>query len=211
MPPRKHEVDPENQGMLLAPSSASIRFGTVIDHAGVYYRPPTRVLSAEQQQAINLLQFEEHALSDLALISRSQGHIEHLTNQANKVNQQSAGSLKKASEELERMSRDITESEKAIEGLRVSSKVNFARSVGISAHTEYFYKTDAADRQILKEGKPVVDHVDIIADDPDEQDRLDQEFKAFEREYGGSDNAKHRDNRRAQIPKDIEAIKSAAA
>jgi hypothetical protein len=216
MAPKKHEVDPVNQGAFFPPEreGAAALGGLTAVIEGGYYREARALqpsleaplISPVRQAEIDRLQAECDALDNLALENRSGGNVTHKTNQANRLNATAVD----AGNEIVELRGKVEKSEQALTGLRLASKGSLAQAMGIEVSTELVDKVDDFGKPV-KDGKGnVVKIPKIMAKDPQEQARLDLAYRHFRAQYFGTRNRRNLVSRRAQLKAEIHKTKGSA-
>lgn len=189
----RHEIDPANQGMLMPRAASSVAVGAVIEHEGVFYQRPEITLSPEQTEVIARLQAEHDTLDSFALENRGAGNIFHKSEKLNTIEADPRYPEENKDAIITDLNASIHKSETSKPGLKVGAKGSFAKSIGIEVRTD------------IVAGDPV-----ILTKDPQQQAKLDDEYKAFRAEYFGTRKFKHLDHRRKQIKQEIAATRNSA-
>lgn len=202
----KHEVDKLNQGMLLPPPEARIIPDVVVQEGEGFYRPPENVLSHEQTEAIYRLEAEHKTLDLLSLESRTEGNIKRLINERHKIQKESLFT-KDSKNSMASITASIGVSKAALPGIRLDIKSSFARSIGIATEMVVVFEKDGVGRLVLDEkNRPIEIDRYVTAKNPEERDKLNDQFRKYRPKFTGQKFQKRREKRRDQIHKDIVVI-----
>ena len=209
----KHTIDPGLQPMLFAPNAASVAVGDVVQVEGGGFMPLAEAvrLSPDQETSIDRFSAEVQALNQLAAENSKRYFVTKRSNQLRDLQNDYHQDEHQKHPLMDRYNKEIEEAEASIVGHRLSSKFQFAKSIGIEPHTIY----KVAERN----GEPLIDPdtdepiktTVVEAVDEEERKKLDLAYREFRGKYFGSKQHDKLEARRQELGSNIAAIHAMAA
>ncbi len=186
----KHTVNREDQGMLLAPTKASVAFGQVVPSPDEGFFPATEAdLMTPEQHALAVLTYEQKVLDNYATECAAEGSKTNADNMLHSMER-----LEDYDEiEWQNLTERRTKAESTIRRMRIAARTNFALSLGIATKVE-IVAIQPEDEDETPEAKPMV-----LTEDPAAQDGFDALYREFRITYGTIRNSGRRDEHRDAI------------